>query len=81
MTRNLTATLVDELRARIVDGSLAPGEKLPSENTLIAEHGVSRTVVREAITRLQAEGLVHTRRGAGSFVLIPPAAAEGGAAA
>lgn len=81
MTRNLTATLVDELRARIVDGSFAPGEKLPSENTLIAEHGVSRTVVREAITRLQAEGLVHTRRGAGSFALIPPAAAEGGATA
>jgi GntR family transcriptional regulator, transcriptional repressor for pyruvate dehydrogenase complex len=74
MKPNLTAALIDELRRRIVDGEIAPGEKLPSENTLIAEHGVSRTVVREAITRLQAEGLVHTRRGSGSFALTPPPA-------
>ncbi|EMY32284.1 GntR family transcriptional regulator [Arthrobacter crystallopoietes BAB-32] len=73
MKQNLTTALVDDLRRRIIDGAIAPGEKLPSENTLIAEHGVSRTVVREAITRLQAEGLVHTRRGAGSFALTPPA--------
>jgi GntR family transcriptional repressor for pyruvate dehydrogenase complex len=73
MSRNLTAALVEDLRARIVDGRIAPGERLPSESTLIAEHGVSRTVVREAIARLQAEGLVHTRRGSGSFALTPPA--------
>jgi GntR family transcriptional repressor for pyruvate dehydrogenase complex len=75
MSRNLTSALVDDLRARIVDGRISPGERLPSESTLIAEHGVSRTVVREAVARLQAEGLVHTRRGSGSFVLTPPAAA------
>ncbi|MEX5271924.1 FadR/GntR family transcriptional regulator [Kocuria sabuli] len=74
MSRNLTAALVDDLRARIVDGRIAPGERLPSESSLIAEHGVSRTVVREAVARLQAEGLVHTRRGSGSFALTPPAA-------
>lgn len=73
MKPNLTTTLVESLRERISSGHFAPGDKLPSENTLIAEHGVSRTVVREAITRLQAEGLVHTRRGAGSFALTPPA--------
>lgn len=77
MNRNLTAALVDELRARIVDGRIAPGERLPSESSLIAEHGVSRTVVREAVTRLQAEGLVHTRRGSGSFALTPPAGPAG----
>ncbi|MGX5359601.1 FadR/GntR family transcriptional regulator [Kocuria sp. KH4] len=77
MTRNLTTALVDDLRARIVDGRIAPGERLPSESTLIAEHGVSRTVVREAVARLQAEGLVHTRRGSGSFALTPPAAPAG----
>jgi GntR family transcriptional regulator, transcriptional repressor for pyruvate dehydrogenase complex len=77
MKPNLTATLVDELRRRIVDGEIAPGDKLPSENTLIAEHGVSRTVVREAITRLQAEGLVHTRRGSGSYALTPPVEPDG----
>lgn len=54
MSRNLTTALVDDLRARIVDGRIAPGERLPSESSLIAEHGVSRTVVREAVARLRA---------------------------
>ena len=74
MSRNLTADLAADLRTRIVDGVIQPGEKLPSENTLIGEFGVSRTVVRSALTRLQAEGLVETERGRGSFALTPPAA-------
>jgi GntR family transcriptional regulator, transcriptional repressor for pyruvate dehydrogenase complex len=73
MSRNLTADLAADLRTRIVDGVIQPGEKLPSENTLIGEFGVSRTVVRSALTRLQAEGLVETERGRGSFALTPPA--------
>ncbi|PYI66909.1 FadR family transcriptional regulator [Arthrobacter livingstonensis] len=72
MSRNLTSSLVDQLRSDIVEGRIAAGQKLPSENALIAEHSVSRTVVREAIMRLQAEGLVHTRKGSGSFALTPP---------
>jgi GntR family transcriptional regulator, transcriptional repressor for pyruvate dehydrogenase complex len=72
MSRNLTADLAADLRARIVDGAIQPGDKLPSENTLISEFGVSRTVVRSALTRLQAEGLVETERGRGSFALTPP---------
>lgn len=72
MTRNLTADLTAELRTRIVDGAIQPGDKLPSENELMAEFGVSRTVVRSALTRLQAEGLVETERGRGSFALTPP---------
>jgi GntR family transcriptional repressor for pyruvate dehydrogenase complex len=74
MSRNLTADLAADLRTRIVDGVIQPGEKLPSENTLIGEFGVSRTVVRSALTRLQAEGLVETERGRGSFALTPPPA-------
>src|SRR3712207_9211732 len=74
MSRNLTADLAADLRSRIVDGVIQPGEKLPSENTLIAEFGVSRTVVRAALTRLQAEGLVETERGRGSFSLTRPPA-------
>ncbi|MFK0004560.1 FadR/GntR family transcriptional regulator [Paenarthrobacter sp. NPDC090520] len=72
MSRNLTTDLAADLRNRIVDGAIQPGEKLPSENTLISEYGVSRTVVRSALTRLQAEGLVETERGRGSFALTPP---------
>jgi GntR family transcriptional regulator, transcriptional repressor for pyruvate dehydrogenase complex len=72
MSRNLTADLAADLRNRIVDGVIQPGDKLPSENTLIGEFGVSRTVVRAALTRLQAEGLVETERGRGSFALTPP---------
>lgn len=77
MKPNLTTGLVEHLRKQISSGLIAPGDKLPSENSLIAEHLVSRTVVREALTRLQAEGLVHTRRGAGSFALTPPSPETG----
>lgn len=71
-TPSRTAALADMLRAQIAEGALPPGQKLPSEAQLIAEHAVSRTVVREALGRLQAEGLIHTRRGAGSYALTPP---------
>lgn len=72
MSRNLTADLAADLRTRIVDGVIQPGDKLPSENSLMGEFSVSRTVVRSALTRLQAEGLVETERGRGSFALTPP---------
>lgn len=73
MPPTLSGALVAALRARIVDGDIAPGEKLPSETALAVEHHVSRTVVREAVARLNLEGLVHTRRGSGSYALAPPA--------
>ncbi|GAB3194342.1 FadR/GntR family transcriptional regulator [Nesterenkonia suensis] len=72
MSIHRTAALTEALRRQILDGEIAVGEKLPSEAQLIAAHGVSRTVVREALGRLQAAGLIRTRRGAGSFVLTPP---------
>ncbi|MFI2105219.1 FadR/GntR family transcriptional regulator [Isoptericola sp. NPDC019693] len=73
MPPTLSGALVATLRRRIVEGDIAPGEKLPSEAALAVEHQVSRTVVREAIARLNLEGLVHTRRGSGSYALAPPA--------
>jgi GntR family transcriptional repressor for pyruvate dehydrogenase complex len=78
MATTLSGTLVESLRTRIVNGDIAPGEKLPSEPRLAAEHQVSRTVVREAIARLNLEGLVHTRRGSGSYALTPPADGDEG---
>lgn len=64
--------VVAGLKDKILAGDLPPGHKLPSEAELIDEFGVSRTVVREAVTRLRAEGLVETFQGRGSFVLAVP---------
>jgi DNA-binding FadR family transcriptional regulator len=76
--RTLALRLVDTLAARIRGGQIAAGARLPTEAALMAEQGVSRTVVREALSQLQAAGLVQTRHGIGTFVL---GAAEGAAAA
>lgn len=64
----LTSQLIRSLSARIEQGGLKPGDKLPSEQELIEEFGVSRTVVREAISSLRAAGLVATQQGVGAFV-------------
>jgi DNA-binding FadR family transcriptional regulator len=66
---SLTADLVQALGDRIRDGRLQTGGKLPPEGAIMEEFGVSRTVVREAISRLQAAGMVETRHGIGTFVL------------
>jgi len=67
--RTLALELVERLGDRIRDGRLAKGDKLPTETALMGEFGVSRTVVREAISKLQASGLVSTRHGIGTFVV------------
>ena len=69
--RSLTAELVQALSDRVRDERLAVGTKLPTEAAIMEEFGVSRTVVREALSRLQAAGLVETRHGVGTFVLPP----------
>ncbi len=72
MTTTLAQRVVAGLKDKILAGVLPPGHKLPSEAELIDEYGVSRTVVREAVTRLRAEGLVETFQGRGSYVLAMP---------
>jgi len=67
--RSLAHHVVDTLAGRIREGALQPGEKLPTEAAIMDDFGVSRTVVREAISRLQAAGLVRTRHGVGTFVV------------
>jgi GntR family transcriptional regulator, transcriptional repressor for pyruvate dehydrogenase complex len=69
--RNLAQELVATLGDRIRDGRLAPGDKLPTEAEIMATQGVSRTVVREALSKLQAAGQVLTRHGIGTFVMGP----------
>lgn len=70
--RSLAHGVVEQVTAVIRDGQLKPGDKLPTESSLMSQHGVSRTVVREAISHLQAAGLVQTRHGIGTFVLDRP---------
>jgi len=63
-TQELARKLSDEIRS----GRLEPGSRLPTEQELSAATGVSRTVVREAVAALRADGLVVTRQGLGAFV-------------
>lgn len=66
---NLAQRTADTLRAQIRSGEdYAPGSKLPNENHLALELGVSRTTLREAIRILVAEGLLQVQRGKGTFV-------------
>jgi len=69
--RTLAFELVDRFNERIRSGQLPPGVKLPTEAAIMEEFEVSRTVVREAISKLQAAGLVETRHGIGTFVIGP----------
>lgn len=67
-----TPSLVDDLyrrlQAQVVSGELLPGASLPTQKELADREKVSRTVVREAVARLAAQGLVTSRQGAGVFV-------------
>ena len=66
--KSLSSSLVETLKERMRSGELTPGDRLPTERALVADMGVSRTVVREAVARLAAEGLVEPRQGSGVFV-------------
>jgi GntR family transcriptional repressor for pyruvate dehydrogenase complex len=70
-TRTLSAELADTLGQRIRNQEYPPGSKLPKELDIMEEFGVSRTVVREAISHLQAAGMAETRHGIGTFALLP----------
>jgi DNA-binding FadR family transcriptional regulator len=69
--RGLVNEVVESLAASIREGAIQPGDKLPTESEIVARFDVSRTVVREAISRLQANRLVETRHGVGTFALAP----------
>ncbi len=71
-SRNLTDEIVERISTEIRNGRLAPGARLPTEAELMAAMSVSRTVVREAVAALRAEGLVTTRQGLGAFVAADP---------
>ena len=66
---NLAQRTAEQLRREINEGdTYAPGSKLPNENELSLEMGVSRTTLREAIRILVAEGVLQVHRGKGTYV-------------
>jgi len=67
----LYAQVEDVLASSILDGALASGSQLPTEDSLIERFAVSRTTVRTAIQHLASRGLVEVRRGKGTFVSPP----------
>jgi DNA-binding FadR family transcriptional regulator len=71
--KNLAEQVMVRLSGDIRGGRLAPGTRLPTEQMLTTELGVSRTVVREAVAALRADGLIVTRRGSGAYVADPAA--------
>lgn len=69
----LSDQIYGQIFERIVSGRLNVGDQLPSENEIAEQYGVSRPVVREALLRLRADGLVTAHQGLGSFVSAQPA--------
>ena len=70
---SLADRLAERLAALIDDGQLQPGDRLPTEAQLSAAHGVSRSVVREAVHRIKSRGLLFSRQGSGVYVSARPA--------
>jgi GntR family transcriptional regulator len=61
----------ESIREKILSGELKRGEKLPSEDVLAANYGVSRMTVRQGISELISDGLMYRRHGVGTFVSYP----------
>ncbi len=67
----LSDRLASLLAEQVDSGALSPGDRLPTEAQLALQHGVSRTVVREAVHQLKSRGLLRSRQGSGVFVAVP----------
>ncbi|UXT60712.1 FadR family transcriptional regulator (plasmid) [Agrobacterium fabrum] len=66
--KSLADIVFERMLRAIKSGAYNPDERLPTEHELAAEFEVSRPVIREALKRLRDQGLIYSRRGAGSFV-------------
>lgn len=72
---SVSQQVFDQLRQQILSGVWKPGDKLPSENELAAQFGVSRVTIRNALQKLSGLGLLETRFGEGSFIRGPESGA------
>lgn len=66
--RSTVEQVVDRIRSVIEERKLAAGQRLPGEHELVEQLQVSRSVLREALARLQGQGLVKIQRGRGTYV-------------
>lgn len=75
MAEGRAAKLYEEIAAQMIaqihDGTLKPGDRLPSERTLAEKYGVSRTAIREALRSMEMMGCVESRVGEGTFIKSP----------
>src|SRR5580693_8419617 len=67
-TSHLYEQIVQQIQQSILQGTLKPGDQLPSERELAVKFGVSRTAVREAVKTLHEKGLVEPFSGRGTFI-------------
>lgn len=68
LSRTISSEIVLIIKDNLLNGSLKPGDKLPTEKELMEQLGVSRTPVREAIKVLEAIGVIQIKRGEGMFI-------------
>lgn len=68
ITADKETQIVDEIREQIVAKSLGPGEKLPSENELADKHRIPRMTVRNALLKLEEQGVIYSEHGKGRYV-------------
>ena len=67
--KKISSQIAEQIRASILAGEFAPGEKLPPERELAEMFGVSRPSVREALNLLASSGLVMSYQGGGTVVM------------
>ncbi len=68
---SISDQIFKQLKENIINGTLKPNDKLPSENELCKLYSVSRTTIRQALVNLQSLDLIETKFGKGSFVKKP----------
>lgn len=68
LTDPLYRQLMDNIKHKIVSGELKVGDKILSERAMAQQYGINRMTVRNAIKKLEKEGILKSRRGSGTFV-------------
>ncbi|SFE27743.1 GntR family transcriptional regulator, transcriptional repressor for pyruvate dehydrogenase complex [Paenibacillus algorifonticola] len=64
--------VMNDIKRKMEDGSLAPGDRLSSVADLAASYGVGQSTIREALSALRAMGRLNIRQGSGTYVTAPP---------